>query len=67
MKELDVEAFKKATEQYERMIRRMDLANEAVELNELLKDEFRLQEIPLPWQGDFDKFMQDRNNRLVFQ
>lgn len=67
LKELDVEAFKKATEQYERMIRRMDLANDAVELNELLKDEFRLQEIPLPWQGDFDKFMQDRNNRLVFQ
>lgn len=67
LKELDIESFKKATAQYERMVEQMNSVNNAVELNALLKEEFRLQQIPLPYEGDFDKFMQDRNNRLVFQ
>lgn len=36
------------------------------ELNSLLLETFEAFGIPLPWSGDFDAFMSDSENRLVF-
>lgn len=67
LEQIDFEAFRKETEHYNRMITQIERVDNENELNILLKLECKLQGISLPYEGEFNDFMQDRNGKLVFQ
>lgn len=70
MKELeriDVEAFKSETENYNSIVNELNKAQSEKDLNLLLHEVFKQQGISLPWEGDFDSFMGNKSNRLVFK
>lgn len=64
---IDIEQFKKETAAYESIADQMETAETEERLNEVLLNAFKKQGIPLPWSGDFDEFMGNRSNHLVFQ
>lgn len=67
LKQIDVERFKKETEQYSKVCALMESANSEKELNAILRIEYRTLGIPLPYDGDFDTFMGNKTNKLVFE
>ena len=64
---IDIEQFKKETAAYESIADQLETAETEEDLNQVLLDAFKKQGIPLPWTGDFDEFMGNRANHLVFQ
>lgn len=67
LEKIDFEQFKKETEQYNQLLVMMKSANKEDELNILLKSECRALGIELPYNGDFDDFMNDTSSVLVFK
>lgn len=65
--ELDWTTFKKKIAAYDFISDQIDIAKDDKALNVILLDAFRTQGIKLPWDGDFDIFMGNRNNHLVFE
>ena len=63
---LDLSAFKKITSAYGAVVDNVCTAKNDAELNAALKDAYVKVNIVLPWQGDFDTFMQDKTQHLVF-
>lgn len=63
---LDLVTFKKITNTYNRIADDVCAAKSDTELNAILKDAYARIAIVLPWQGDFDSFMQDKSKHLVF-
>ena len=66
LEKIDMEAFKKETRQYNVFCKCMLETTSEEELNILLKSYMKKMGFDLPWEGDFDTFMSNRNNHLVF-
>lgn len=66
LESIDIEAFKKETEEYTEIMKVFTTAKTDKELNQILLDTFDKLDIQKPWKGDFDEFMSNRNNTLIF-
>ena len=66
LKALDIEQFNLETERYNNLLIGIKSVPEQKELNKLLLNTFDELNIDKPWEGDFESFMSDKNNRLVF-
>ena len=67
LERIDIKAFKKETENYNLIADKLNNAKTEKELNGVLYKSFEQLNIPLPWKGDFDSFMGNKSNRLVFK
>lgn len=67
LKELDIERFRKETEEYNQWVSCFDRVSDENQLNIILRKTMIDLDIPLPWSGDFDTFMNDKTAHLVFQ
>lgn len=67
LEQIDIEVFKRETQEYNKAVRIFSTATTDKELNVLLLDTFEQMGIKKPWQGDFDKHMSDKNATLVFE
>lgn len=65
--QIDLDRFKKEVETFTSLADSLSAAKDAASVNHILKTAYLQLGITLPWQGDFDLFMSDRNNRLVFE
>lgn len=64
---IDIEAFRRETKQYNRVIKIFTTTNSDKELNAMLLYTFERMGIEKPWQGDFDTHMSNKNGTLVFK
>lgn len=64
--QIDFEKFRKETMEFSSVAKQLENAESEQEINNILKDAYKQLHIKLPWEGDFDEFMSDKNNRLVF-
>lgn len=64
---LDIVKFKKDTEKYQDIALRLDRAKSETEVNRILLCAYETLGIKIPWEGDFDTFMGNRSNKLVFE
>lgn len=67
LQRIDAEAFHKETQQFARLASYTDRVLDEQQLNTALKMCMSDLGINLPWEGDFDTFMQDKSNHLVFE
>lgn len=67
LEKIDIEAFKKETEEYNKLIASFDSAIDNEELNKMLLETFDRMGYNKPWQGDFDEHMSNKNATLVFE
>lgn len=63
---IDYARFKQETSAYKQLLERINSAHSEADLTGILKNEYRNLGIPLPYQGSFDSFMQDKSSRLEF-
>lgn len=66
LEKLDIASFKKETERYNQIIYNFDYICDENSLNTFLLTAFDELNITKPWDGDFDDFMSNKSNRLVF-
>lgn len=66
LEKIDIEAFRRETEGFNAFCELIDGVEDEDELNILLKTSMKKMGFELPWTGDFDTFMSDRGNHLVF-
>ncbi|MCM1387105.1 MAG: hypothetical protein NC231_07245 [Bacillus sp. (in: Bacteria)] len=64
---IDIETFKKETEQYNQLIKEFTTAKTQEELNQMLLDTFDRLGWKKPWEGDFEAHMSNKNATLVFE
>lgn len=67
LEKIDIEAFKKETEEYNKLIASFDSAIDNEGLNKMLLETFDRMGYNKPWQGDFDEHMSNKNATLVFE
>lgn len=67
LKKIDFELFKKETALYKNLQKDLLEADSIETLNKILLDTYAKLDIQLPWESDFDNFMSNKNNRLVFK
>lgn len=67
LEQSDIERFRKETEQYNELLAMMERTNSENELNILLRNEYKTLGIQLPYDGDFDDFMNDSSSVLEFK
>lgn len=67
LENIDIAKFRAETEQYKAIATQIGDAESEEELNDLLLSAYRVFDIKIPWEGDFDSFMSNRSNRLVFE
>lgn len=67
LEKIDVEAFKKETEEYNQIVDMFGKAGTNDELNVMLLEAFDRMGFGKPWQGDFDEHMSNKNAALVFE
>ena len=63
---IDIGLFKEETAKYANVAKLIGECEDENELNSLLLNIYRVLDINIPWKGDFDAFMEDKSNRLVF-
>lgn len=66
LEKIDIDAFKKETAAYNDFCLIMAHTNSEEEMNFVLKTSMKKLGFDLPWEGDFDKFMGDKTNKLLF-
>lgn len=66
LKQLDLERFQKETEQYNRLSCLLESSDDQASFAKLLKEQYALLGLPLPYEGDFDTFMRQKDTPLVF-
>lgn len=66
LSQIDIEQFKKETMRFSLIATEIEECNDEDQLNNLLKDSYNELGIKIPWEGNFDSFMADRSNKLVF-
>lgn len=66
LERIDIALFKKETERYNQMVFNLEYISDEDTLNTFLLNAFDELNIDKPWEGNFDDFMSDKNNRLVF-
>ena len=67
LQQIDVEAFRRETEHIHRFAKYTDLIMDVRQLNAALKASMIELGMRLPWDGDFDLFMRDKNKHLSFE
>lgn len=67
LEKIDIELFKKETEEYNRAVSLFSSAKSEEELNVIMLDIFDKMGLNKPWEGDFESFMSNKDNRLVFE
>ncbi|MDD6488438.1 MAG: hypothetical protein PUG48_01295 [Clostridia bacterium] len=67
LEKIDIELFKKETNQYNNFMVSLNSARNEKDLNLLLLNIYDELGIKKPWQGDFDQHMSDKNGTLVFE
>lgn len=65
--EIDYEQFHKETTMYANIIVAFNEAKNDIELNNILKSAIEKIGIKLPWEGNFDDFMKEKKQKLVFE
>lgn len=64
---IDLKKFSMKTAFFSRTAHMIESANSQEELNTMLHRSLESLDIALPWKGDFNEFMSDRSNTLVFE
>lgn len=64
---IDIEKFREETNRYGKIAERMCNAKTEDEMNSILLSAYQTFNIKIPWEGDFDSFMGNRTNQLVFE
>ena len=64
---IDIELFKKETEEYNKIIDIFESVETDKELNVMLLETFDRMGYNKPWKGDFDEHMSNKNATLVFE
>lgn len=67
LQRIDAEAFRKETQQFARLASYTGRVLDEQQLNTALKMCMSDLGINLPWEGDFDTFMQEKSHHLVFE
>lgn len=63
---VDVAQFREDTENFQSIADEIYMADDDEEMDGILMSAFETLAIPAPWTGDFDEFMSNPNNKLVF-
>lgn len=63
---IDIAKFKEDTERYKSVSESISKAGSEDEMNKILLSAYKSLDIKIPWESDFDTFMSNKNNRLVF-
>lgn len=64
---LDIDQFKQDTEKFADLATDISECDDDDALNKILHDAYEKMEIQIPWKGDFNTFMGNKSNRLVFE
>ena len=64
---IDINKFREETDLYYSFALEIENVKSEDELNIKLKNILNNIEVNMPWNGEFDDFMSDKNNRLVFE
>lgn len=67
LKKIDYEAFRMETEKYNDVVKLITLAKTEEELNAMLLETYKRYGIKVPWEGDFDEFMSNPSNHLIYE
>ena len=67
LEQIDIEAFRKETEEYNNIVAMFENATSNEELNGMLLEVFDRMGYNKPWQGDFDEHMSNKNATLTFE
>lgn len=67
LEEVDTEAFRKETEEYNKLVKAFENVNNNDELNAILLETFDRMGYNKPWQGDFNEHMSNKNAALNFK
>ncbi len=67
LENLDIAKFKAETEQYKNIANQISNCEDENELNDYLLAAYKVFGIKIPWEGDFDSFMGNKSNKLVFE
>lgn len=67
LEKIDIERFKKETKQYNEFMALLETAESEEKLNVVLRKEYEALGIQLPYEGDFDDFMNDDSSFLEFK
>lgn len=64
---IDVRKLKEEVARFEATVDKIESAKNEWELNSILQNEYERLGLNLPWKGDFNEFMSDKNSVLVFE
>lgn len=69
LKKIDIDLFRKETEQYNTLSEKLDAIENEQQLNIFLKSQYEYLGIKLPWAGydSHESFMKDKNSRLIYE
>ncbi len=67
LKSLDIERYKKETARYNELSKEILCITKEEDLHTTLVEYYKNNDFSLPWKGDFDTFMSDRNSTMVFE
>lgn len=67
LESFDIEKFRAETEEYSKIATKIRNAGSEQELNNILHSAYKIFNIKIPWKGDFDSFMGNKSNHLVFE
>lgn len=67
LSQIDIASFRAETARYQQLALKIETAKSEAELNTILLAAYKTFDIKIPWKGDFDSFMGDRSNHLVFE
>ena len=67
LERIDIDAYKKEVEKYTKYYDTIGMVSSEEELNAILVNTFEELGIKKPWEGDFDEFMSDKSNYLLFE
>lgn len=67
LEKIDIEAYKRETEKYIKMGDVIRKAKSDEQLNLILLNSMKEMGVSIPWTGEFDDFMRNKENKLVFK
>lgn len=67
LKEIDIEQYKREVDSYHKLTSKLEMADTEEKMNRMLKTEFVSMGIQLPYKGEFNDFMNDKNAVLEFK
>lgn len=67
LENLDISKFKEDTEKYQNIAVMISNSDSIEQTNNVLLEAYKDFNIKIPWEGDFDSFMGNKDNKLVFE